>query len=148
MDRNIEIWVIVGCTALAVSAIVQVFFMAALLRLASLLRPAPGRLGPSEILDKVIETTATLERVTKSMAQMLDELKPVVAEFSSVSSRQVNHADQVVGEVLTTVERINSSVNSAISRPFREAHALSAAVRSAATALFKTNDNSYKGKRW
>jgi hypothetical protein len=148
MDHNLEIWIIAGCIALSVSAVVQLFFMAAFLRVAALLRPAPGRPSPSEILDKVIETTATLERVTKSMAQMLDELKPVVDQVSTVSLRQVNHADQVVGEVLTTVERINSSVNSAISRPFREAHALSAAVRTAATALFKTNDNSYKGKRW
>jgi hypothetical protein len=148
MDRNLEIWVIVGCIALALSAVVQIFFMAAFLRLAALFRPVPGRPGPSEILDKIIETTATLERVTKSMAQIVDELKPVVNQVSTVSSRQINHADQVVGEVLTTVERINSSVNSAISRPFREAHALSAALRTAATALFKTNDNSYKGKRW
>jgi hypothetical protein len=148
MDHNLQIWLIVISLALVASAAMQIFIAGVFARLLMLLRPSVGRAGLTEIADRALEAVEFADRATRSIVEILEQGKPVVDEAAGVSRRHLSHADQVVGEVLTGIERINHAANGVMMWPFHEARAWSAGARSAMAIFFKTNGNISTGKRW
>jgi signal transduction histidine kinase len=149
MERDLQIWLIVVFLALLIA--IQVFVIAFLIRVLNLLKPAPGNGGVRDIAAKVVETMEALNRTTKTVNEFLTQIRPTVEQAVSISRRQLSHADQVVGEALNNVERINQAVHNvaaAVSVSFSEAHAISAGVRSATAMLFGNESDSRKRKQW
>ena len=145
MQHDLQMWLIIIFLALLIA--IQLFFITFLIRLASLLKPVPGRPGFQEIAARIIETMEGLNRTSKTITQLADQIRHTVTQAAVVSSRQLAHADQVIGEVLRDVERINERVHNvaaAVRLPIREAHALSAGIRSATATFFRTARNSSK----
>jgi hypothetical protein len=92
-----------------------------------------------------------MNRTTKITTELLEEIRPAVEQAAIVSERHLAHADQVIGEVLGDVERINQGVHkvpAVVGSPFREAHAFSSGIRSAAATLFRRAVTSNKRKQW
>lgn len=117
MDRNLQGWLIVVSLALIASIAIQIFIME---RLLALLRSSTERHGLREIVDKAFDALDALDRASKTAAQILEQIKPTVDQAASISRRQLSHADQVVGEVLTGVERINHGIGAAITAFFKK----------------------------
>ena len=145
MDQVLQILLIAVALALIASIAIQIFLMG---RLLSLLRSGLGRHALHEIVDKAFEALEGVDRATQAATQVMEQIKPTVQQVASVSQRQLSHANQVVDEVLTGVERINHNVNAAIRWPSREAHAWSTGVRTALAALFGKSKNLRKEKQW
>ena len=145
MDRDLQIWLIVVSVALIASVAIQLFIIG---RLLVLVRFSLGRHNLHEIVDKAFDALDRVDRTTEAANQLLEQIRPTVDQVAGISQRQLPRADQVVGEVLTSVQRINHDVNAAISWPSREAHAWSAGVRSALSALFRKDGDPTKGQQW
>ena len=145
MDQVLQILLIAVALALIASISIQIFLMG---RLLGVLRSGLGRHPLNEIVDKAFETLDGVDRATQAATQVMKQIKPTVEQVASVSQRQLSHADQVVNEVLTGVERINHDVNAAIRWPAREAHAWSAGVRTAFGSLFGKGPSLSKEKQW
>ena len=149
MERDLQIWLIIVFLALLIA--IQIFVIAFLIRVLNLLKPAPGSGGVRDIAAKVVETMEALSRTTKTTNEFLTQIRPTVEQAVSISRRQLSHADQVVGEALKNVERINQALHdvaAAVSVSFSEAHAISAGVRSATATLFGKASDPHKGKQW
>jgi signal transduction histidine kinase len=149
MERDLQIWLIIVFLALLIA--IQIFVIAFLIRVLNLLKPASGNGGLRDIAAKVVETMEALSRTTKTTNEFLTQIRPTVEQAVSISRRQLSHADQVVGEALKNVERMNQAVQevaATVSVSFSEVLAISAGVRSAtATFLGKASD-SHKRKQW
>lgn len=148
MDRTLQIWLIVISLALLASIFLQIFLMTIFNRLLSLLRPKPGQRGFREIADRALEAIEGTERAIELTVDILEEVEPVVNQAASVSRRQLSHADQVVGNALERVARIQHDVSIVRNWPIREARALSAGIATAMIAFFRRNGTVDKGQRW
>ncbi len=148
MDHNLQIWVIVVTVVLIASVFMQIFIMGVFIRLLAIFRPKPGQRGLQEFVERATVACEHADRAIRTTAEILDHIKPVVNEAASVSLRQLSHADQVVEEVLTDVDRMHRDVTAVRNWPVREARALSAGVTSAMTVFFRSNGSGNKGKRW
>jgi hypothetical protein len=148
MTHDLQTWVIVLSLALLASVMLQIFFMGILLRLLRALRPRPGQCGLWDLTDRALVALNDADRATRTTVEILEQIKPVVEQAASISRRQLSHADQVVEEFLTGVERIERDVNTVRNWPVREARAWSAGFTSAITAFFRMNGTAAKGKRW
>lgn len=148
MERTLQIWLIVISFALIASIFVQIFLMAIFIRLLSILRPKPGQRGVHEIADRALEAIENTDRAIKVTVNLLEEIRPVVNQASSVLCRQISHADRVLGDALDGVGRIQRDVGIVRKWPIREARALSAGVTSAMIALFQGNGGANKGQKW
>jgi uncharacterized protein YoxC len=149
MERDLQIWLIIVFLAILIA--IQVFVIAFLIRVLNLLKPTPGSAGVRDIAVKVVETMEALNRTTKTTNEFLTQIRPTVEQAVNISRRQLSHADQVIGEVLNNVERINQAVRefaAAVSVSFSEAHAISAGVRSATATLLGKASDSHKRKQW
>ena len=149
MERDLQIWLIIIFLALLIA--IQIFVIAFLIRVLNLLKPTPGSAGVREIAAKVVDTMEALNRTTKTANEFLAQIRPTVEQAMNVSSRQLSHADKVVGEVLNNVDRINQPLRdfaAAVNVSFSEAHALSAGVRSATARLFGKASDPHKRKQW
>ena len=148
MQHDIQIWLVIIFLALLIA--IQLFIVTFLIRVSNLVKPAPGKPGLHEIATRIVETTEAMNRAAKIASQLLDQIRPTVSQAAIVSSRQIAHADQVIGEVLADVERINQGVRdvaAAVRVPIREVQALSAGIRSATSTFFGTIGNSSQRKR-
>ena len=121
--------------------------MAILIRLLSLLRPKPGQRGVREIANRALEAIEGADRALKLTVDMLEEVRPVVNQAASISQRQLSHADQVVGNALEGVARIQRDVSIVRNWPIREAHALTVGATAAMIAFFRRNGTADKGQR-
>jgi|ERR1700722_18528161 hypothetical protein len=148
MDRTLQIWLIVISLALLASIFLQIFLMSVFIQLLSALRPKPGQRSLGEIADRAYEVIEGADRAMKVTVEMLKEVEPVVIQAASVSRRGIMHADQVVGDALEGVARIQHDVNIVTNWPFREARALSAGVFTAMASFFRKNGTAKKGQRW
>ncbi len=148
MDSTLKIWLIVISLALIASIAVQIFLMAIFIRLLSILRPKPGQRGIHQIADRALEAIENTNRAMKAAVNMLEEIKPVVNQAASVSRRQLSHADQVLGDALDGVARIQRDVSIVRNWPIREARALSAGVINGMFAFFRGNGAANKGQKW
>jgi len=148
MDRTLQIWLIVISLALLASVFFQIFLMATFIRILSILRPKPGQRSLAEIVDRTYEAIEGTDRAIKLTVEMLKEVEPVVIQAASASRRQIMHADQVVGDALDTVARIQQDVSTVRNWPIREARALSAGVFTAMASFFRKNGTANKGQRW
>src|ERR1700722_10738457 len=132
MDHSLQIWIIVISAVLILSVGIEIFVLVVFVKLLTALRPVPGRRSLQEIADKAYQTLDSVDKTAKSMDQILIQVKPTIDQATSISQRQLTHADQVVGDVLTGVERLNTVVSAVSNLPSR---AMSAAVRLAMAAL-------------
>jgi hypothetical protein len=148
MDSTLQIWLIVISLALLASIFLQIFLMATFIRLLSVLRPKPGQRSIAEIADRTYEAIASLDRTLKVTVNMLEEVEPVVAQAASVSRRQIMHADQVVGDALNAVARIQRDVTIVRNWPVRQSRAVTAGVFTAMASFFRKNGTASKGPRW
>jgi hypothetical protein len=148
MDPTLQIWMIVISLALLASILLQIFLMATFIRLLTHLRPKPEQRGLREITDRALEAIEGADRAIKVTVDMLEEVRPVVNQAASVSRRQLSHADQVVGNALDGLARIQHDVNLVRNWPMREARALSTGVATAMFALFRRNGTANKRQRW
>jgi len=148
MDRTLQIWLIVISLALIASIFVRIFLMAIFIRLLSILRPKPGQRGIHEIADRALEAIENTDRAIKVTVNMLEEIRPVVNQAASVSRRQISHADQVLGDALDGVARIQCDVSIVRNWPIREARALSVGVISAMIAFFRGKGTANKEQKW
>ena len=148
MQHDLQIWLIV--ILLALLSAIQLFTITFLIRLANLVKPAPGAPGIHEIAARIMETIEGMHRAAKITTELLGQIRPTVEQAAIVSRRQLAHADQVIEEVLEDVERINQGVHNvagAVRFPFREAFALSAGIRTATATFFNRAGNSSKRKQ-
>jgi len=148
MDSNFRIWLIVVSLALISSVVVQIILMFIFVRLLALVRPVTGS-GPGlrEIFDKVLQAATAVDRAARAAGDTLEQISLQVHHVANISEKRLADADRVAGEVLTTVERINHNVGAVTGWPFREAMALSAGLRTGATALFTRRHRSTEGRQ-
>ena len=132
MDHSLQIWIIVISAVLILSVGIEIFVLVVFVKLLTALRPVPGRRSLQEIADKAYQTLDSVDKTAKSMDQILIQVKPTIDQATSISQRQLTHADQVVGDMLTGVERLNTVVSAVSNLPSR---AMSAGVRIAMAAL-------------
>src|SRR5579863_6803099 len=126
MDHSLQIWIIVVSIALIACTVVQIVTIGIFIRVLKLVRPKEGQQSLREIAEKSITAIEALERVTRTLGKMLDDIKRPVEEVATISHRQLSHADRVVGDVLDGVERVNHEVSAILTWPSRQARALSA----------------------
>ena len=148
MDRTLQIWLIVISLALLASIFLQIFLMATFIRILSIVRPKQGQRSFGEIADRAYQATDGADRAIKLTVDMLKEVEPVVSQAASVSRRQIMHADQVVGDALEGVARIQHDVSLVRNWPLRKTRALSAGVLSAMASFFRKNGGANKRQRW
>ena len=72
----------------------------------------------------------------------------MVNQAASVSRRRISHADQVLGDAVDGVARIQRDLSIVRNWPIREARALSVGVTSAMLAFFRGNGTANKGQKW
>ena len=151
MERDFQIWLIVFFLGLHIG--IQLLIIVFLIRMLNLLKPTLGTPGVRDIATKAVATMEAVNRATTTTAELMTQIRPTVQQAASISKRQLSHADQVVGDVLDSVEGINQAVHdvaAAIGASLREAHAVSVGVRSATSTYFgkPSNLNKRKQKQW
>ena len=85
----------------------------------------------AELAATAREALETINRVAKNTVEIIERIKPLVNEATSVSRSQLARADQVLGDLLRQLETISQHIE----RGVREIQAILAGVRSALAVL-------------
>src|SRR5438034_11111446 len=136
MERDVQIWLIVFAAATALSVTIRLGIVLGLFlggrrvraKIKEVLAASSSK-GPSlaEIAASARETLETINRVAKNTAEIIEGVKPLVNEATSVSRSQLARADQVLGDLRIQLETISQHIK----RGVREIQAILAGVRSA-----------------
>ncbi len=156
MDRDLQVWLIVLMAVMAISVTIQLGILAALflgvLRATAKIREVYAisksrGAGLPEMATRAVETMEAINRVAKDTAEVAERIKPALDEAAGLSRKRLAHADQVVGGVLTRVDRVSQHVEETVIRPVREIQALMAGLLSALSALLGQENASKKRNR-
>src|SRR6266542_3307938 len=135
MDRDVQMWLIVLAAATALSVTIQLAVLLGLLifarrvraKLKSFLASSSSK-GPSlsEVAASAQQALDTINRLAQNLTDLIERIRPVVDQAATVSRTQVARADQVLGGVLTNLEKAGLQVEQGV----REVRAVSAGFRS------------------
>ena len=152
MDRDLQMWLIVLATATALSVTIELGILLGLFlgvrrvraKIKEVLAASSSK-GPSlaELAASAREALETINRVAKDTAEIIEGIKPLVNEATSVSRSQLARADQVLGDLLTQLETISQHIE----RGVREIQAILAGVRSALAVLSDRQSDSKLRRR-
>jgi hypothetical protein len=148
VDYTLQLWLIVISLALLASIILQLFLVSIFIRPLSALRPKSGQRSLAQIADRAYETIEDADGAIRATVDMLMEAEPVVSHAASASGRQIMRADQVIGDALDGVARIQQDVRIVRNWPIREARALHAGMLTTVASPFRTNGTVNEGHRW
>jgi outer membrane protein insertion porin family len=109
MDRDLQFWLIMLVAVTAVSVTIQLGILVAL-----------------------FFGMRRFSRLAKNAAELIESVKPVVNDATTISRNQLARADHVLGEVLTRLETISQYLEQAIG----EIRAILAGLRSGAAVFF------------